>query len=127
MSRYWMAWRALCSRVCQWMKSTTSQKAVVTSASSRPSQANASARVASQCRQRSTAGMQAGEVTSTETAAIWMCLASGKGMAAVVCVVGVACVLARGHWGVLAAIVLCVLAALVLLLAWRRARQGGAL
>lgn len=81
------AWAArnpsLCRRVCQWMKKTTSQNAVVTMAARKCSQANGSERTAAQCRHASAAGMADGDVASAEVAKVRRSVFSG--MTGVLC------------------------------------------
>ena len=116
--------RSMPRRVCQWMNATASQKAVVTNASKKYSQAKASPRMSNQRCQAKTAGMADGEVSTKVRAAICTWLISDVGMAVVASAVCLATLLADGFVSTVLAIALCACAVAVLVVAWVRTAQG---
>ena len=116
--------RSIPRRVCQWMNATVSQKAVVTKASDRYSQAKASPRMSNQRRQAKTAGTADGEVNTKVRTAVCKWLISDIGMAVVASAVCLATLLADGFVSTVLAIALCACAVAVLVVAWMRAAQG---
>lgn len=116
--------RSLPRRVCQWMNATASQKAVVTNASDKYSQAKASQRMSNQRLQAKTAGTADGEVNTKVRAAICTWLISDVGMAVVASAVCLATLLADGFVSTVLAIALCACAVVVLIVAWKRTAQG---
>lgn len=116
--------RSVLRRVCQWMNATASQKAVVTNASDKSSQAKASPCTPSQRRQANTAGMAEGDVSTKVRAASCSWLISDVGMAVVTGAVCLATLLADGFVSTVLAIALCACAVVVLIVAWKRTAQG---
>ena len=116
--------RSMSRRVCQCMNATPSQKAVVTNASEKYSQAKASPRMSNQRRQAKTAGMDDGEVRTKLCAAVRNWLISDVGMAVVAGVVGLAALLADGFASTVFAIALSVCVLVVLVAAWKCAGKG---
>ena len=116
--------RSMPRRVCQWMNATASQKAVVTNASKKYSQAKASPRMSNQRRQAKTAGTADGEVNTKVRTAVCKWLISDVGMAVVASAVCLATLLADGFVSTVLAIALCACAVAVLVVAWMRAAQG---
>ena len=116
--------RSIPRRVCQWMNATVSQKAVVTKASDRYSQAKASPRMSNQRRQAKTAGTADGEVSNKVRTPVCKWLTSDVGMAVVAGAVCLATLLADGFVSTVLAIALCACAVAVLVVAWMRAAQG---
>ena len=116
--------RSIPRRVCQWMNATVSQKAVVTKARDRYSQAKASPRMSNQRRQAKTAGTADGEVSNKVRTPVCKWLTSDVGMAVVTGAVCLATLLADGFVSTVLAIALCACAVAVLVVAWMRAAQG---
>lgn len=115
---------AFCKRVCQWMNATASQKAVVTNASNKYSQAKASPCMPHQRRQAKTAGMAEGEVTTKVSATVCSWLISDVGMAVVTGGVSLATLLASGPISTALAIALCICAIVGLSVAFGRAGRA---
>ena len=116
--------RSIPRRVCQWMNATVSQKAVVTKASDKYSQAKASPRMSNQRSQAKTAGTADGEVSNKVRTPVCKWLTSDVGMAVVTGAVCLATLLADGFVSTVLAIALCACAVAVLVVAWMRTAQG---
>lgn len=106
------------------MNATVSQKAVVTKASDKYSQAKASPRMSDQRRQAKTAGTADGEVSNKVRTPVCKWLTSDVGMAVVAGAVCLATLLADGFVSTVLAIALCACAVVVLVVAWMRTAQG---